>query len=151
MAKRNRSKSRKVHCALCHFGQTEYGCNLCKVTLCKAAEINSQHETSCFVLWHKHKDLLAIKNTLQEERRKHKQAGSNKGNDATSGSNSGEESKSRHPQRKGRTRRIVPAGRIIVETEQNVEEKRNESVEKISSEETNEESETDETDSTVTD
>jgi hypothetical protein len=37
-----------------------------------------------------------------------------------------------------------------METEQNVEEKRNESVEEISSEETYEESETDETDSTVT-
>jgi hypothetical protein len=46
-----------------------------------------------------------------------------------------EESKSRRPQRKGRTRRIVPAGRTITETEQSVEEKRNESVEEISSEE----------------
>jgi hypothetical protein len=91
MAKINRSKSRKVHCALCHFGQTEYGCNLCKVTLCKAAKINSQYETSCFVLWHKHKDLLAIKNTLQEEWRKQKQTERNKGNDATSGSDGDEE------------------------------------------------------------
>jgi hypothetical protein len=63
----------------------------------------TQYETSCFVLWHKHKDLLAIKNNLQEERWKHKQAGSNKGDDATSGSDSDEESKLRHPQRNGRT------------------------------------------------
>ncbi len=70
LAKVNVSKSRKVHCALCHFGQTEYGCSICKVTLCKSSKINSQYDMSCFVLWRKHRDLMTIKKNMQAERRK---------------------------------------------------------------------------------
>jgi hypothetical protein len=53
----------KNHCALCYHRQTQYGCNLCKVLLCRTprtrdiSDGSKQHIDSCFNLWHSNRDI----------------------------------------------------------------------------------------------
>jgi hypothetical protein len=48
----------KNHCALCYHHQTQYGCKLCKVLLCRTARTKRSsdgrmhHVDSCFNIWH---------------------------------------------------------------------------------------------------
>jgi len=54
----------KNHCALCYHRQTQYGCSLCKVLLCrtpttKVTQKGVLHRDSCFNLWHTKRDIEA--------------------------------------------------------------------------------------------
>jgi hypothetical protein len=53
----------KNHCALCYEGQTTYGCNLCKVILCK--NVREGKGQSCFSIWHSKVDLLHERQRLR--------------------------------------------------------------------------------------
>jgi hypothetical protein len=53
----------KNRCALCYHRQTQYGCNLCKVLLCRTARTKRSsdgrmhHVDSCFNIWHSSRDI----------------------------------------------------------------------------------------------
>jgi len=54
----------KNHCALCYHRQTQYGCSLCKVLLCrtpttKVTQEGVRHRDSCFNKWHSKRDIEA--------------------------------------------------------------------------------------------
>jgi hypothetical protein len=60
----------KNHCALCYHRQTQYGCNLCKVLLCRIprtrdiSDGSKQHIDSCFNLWHSNRDIEVQRKAL---------------------------------------------------------------------------------------
>jgi hypothetical protein len=62
----------KNHCALCYHRQTPYGCNLCKVLLCRTARTKQSsdgrmhHVDSCFNIWHSVRDIEAQRKILMK-------------------------------------------------------------------------------------
>ena len=52
---------RKNHCLFCYTRQTTYGCNLCKVLLCKTVWKGNTDTCSCFKIWHSAVDSLGEK------------------------------------------------------------------------------------------
>jgi len=65
----------KNHCLFCYHQQTTYGCNLCKVLLCKTARKGSSDAGSCYEIWHTVVDLMVLhyknKRKLSEQEQLH--------------------------------------------------------------------------------
>jgi len=59
-------EDRRNHCTLCYDHQTAYGCQLCKVLLCRNGITRTQngetvHQDSCFSIWHSKRDIEVVK------------------------------------------------------------------------------------------
>jgi hypothetical protein len=55
------------HCALCLHGRTNYGCEDCKVQLCRTAKFPSQNDKRCFHLWHNLPNLISCSRRIRSE------------------------------------------------------------------------------------
>ncbi len=61
-----KTNSKKLHCALCVSGKTMFGCSVCKVALCKTSKERSHKSDNCFIIWHKHADLIVEHNKIRQ-------------------------------------------------------------------------------------
>jgi hypothetical protein len=55
------------HCAMCLHCRTKYGCEDCKVRLCRTAKSPSQNDKSCFHLWHNLPNLTSCSRRIRSE------------------------------------------------------------------------------------